>query len=60
MSKGFTLGILMREVSYQQAVGDAGNPKSYSFPMQLQPVGDSSQSFIYAGQKQLPQFIRAA
>jgi hypothetical protein len=60
MSKDFTLGILMREVRYQRAVGDAGNPNSYSIPVRLKAVGDSSQSFIYAGPKQLPLFIQAA
>jgi hypothetical protein len=60
MSKEFTLGILMRGVKYQRAIGDAGNPKSYPFPVRLKVVWDPKQSFIYADHKVLPLFVQAA
>jgi hypothetical protein len=60
MAKDFTLGILMRDVKYQRALGDAGNPKSYPFPVRRKAVWDPNQSFIHADQKVLPLFIQAA
>ena len=60
MLKEFTLGILTRDVQYQRAVGDAGNPQSYQFAVRIKSVGDPTQSITFADQQQLPLFIQAA